>query len=141
MTATLPASLTAYQKLAIFNEQTGLNVRLRPFEAVVSVAVGSDSATIILEGHRYEERSREYKLNGRFKRMIMVDSKTGVTEMTMDEPDFVPVAVKKFDWPTQAERQEKREWERMCHRPAGDRDSHARLAQGYEGAAPKGAVR
>lgn len=142
MTATLPDSLTAYQRLAIFNEETGLNIRLRPFESVLKVGIGDTDAVLLLETHRYEERSREYRLTARYRKMISVSIERGYEELLIEDDEFPGMVIKKFEFSKTADVQrEQREWERMCHRPAGDRDSHSRLAQGYVGGAPKGAVR
>lgn len=141
MTATLPDSLTPYQKLAYLQAHTGIEIKLRPFEKVVKVTLGDQlCGAVLIETYRYDERAREYRFTAKVRRLI--DIRLGrKEEMIFPDDTFQPFVLKKFDFKTAEERLEQREWERLCHRPAGDRDSHSRLAQGYVGGAPKGAIR
>lgn len=127
--------------LKFFRQQTGLMVRLKPYERALKVIVNDDAGTasVLLETFDVHEGTTKTTFKKRGKRLLGYNREVGVWmmcgEMTLWDEDFVAVEnVDRGTALTNKERTDKREWEGMAYR-VGDRrtplDNAARVAEGH----------
>jgi hypothetical protein len=124
-----------------FKMLTGLQLRLRPYETVVTIAVQSPTQIVVKsEVYDFDERRTETFLTAKGTRLIAFQkaesgwSQSGKT-ITVWDPSFSRIAVNHYaPGKTEGEWLTGRAWDRLAYRPGSDAqpmDSFYRTTKGY----------
>lgn len=124
--------------LGQFRRESGLVMRLRPYENVVKVTVDDTKAAILIETFRFKELAREVRFKARGEKLIgfirAQDVWLPVGELVTWDESFVPFTHVKYGKSVSPrEHAARRQWERECYRPGSEvtpLDSYSRVLSG-----------